>query len=142
MSESNPLDLPVQFGPGTSPLYQVINWWAYEVLTYRDIAVGSNGHNPLNRWVHDFVGALHIRQAIARALEPNEGVKLPEPASLKAVDSLHLGSTVPDERRFLRLLEPNFDELASNPSWWWWGRFPPAGAVFDEMLAIVDGDTA
>ncbi|WP_157411970.1 hypothetical protein [Agreia sp. Leaf283] len=133
MSEINLLETPIRYGPGERPLYELINLWAYEVLTYRDIALGEGGHNPRNRWAQDFVGALHIRQAIGRAVSESDLARLPV---LQAVDTLHLQSTEPDDKRVLRLLEPYYDQFISNPSWWWWTRFPSTGAVFEEAVGM------
>jgi hypothetical protein len=137
LSEHDSLEIAVEFGPGVTSLYQVIEWWAYEVLTYREIALGENGHNPRNRWVDDFVGTLHIRQAIGDALRLPDGSQRPHPASLRAVDDLHIASTEPDERGFLKLREPYYLDYTKDPTSWWWGRFPAAGAIYEEALEMV-----
>lgn len=139
---ADPLELPVEYGSGIHPLHRMIDWWAYEVLRYREIALGVDTKFPPPRWApHDFVGALHLREAIDRALRPGDGHnKLVEPPSLKSVDALHIESTGSDDRRLLSYLEIGYDDLISDPLRWWWRRFPASGAVLDETLDMLDID--
>ena len=140
-TDAHLLESPVDYGPGVFPLYRVIDWWSYEVLRYREIARGVDNLFPRPRWApHDFVGALHIREAIDRALRPGDGRDvLVEPPTLQAIDALHIESTGPDDRGLLRYLEPSYDARISDPRCWWWRRFPASGAVLDETLEMIGG---
>ena len=116
---------------------------AHVSLTMRELVEGWQAHvrrflvefdsDPGDRdvWgVHDYIGALHLRDALERGLDLLGGIERDDAA-------LQVGDT---DRQLKAKTEPDHDGLiyrhvspAEGGDGWWWRRIPVAGPVRDEL---------
>ena len=113
-------------------LADLASGWAAHVNRF-ELESGLSWDDAAAWTEHDFVGALHLRDRLARALDqaPTAERQLAE-GVLVGVDSRFKGFTGPDSRRLLARVLPG-EELGTS---WWWQRIPLKGPVLEGLLRL------
>lgn len=104
----------------------LVDAWAADVSLLATEAARPLDPSADSRTVFDFIGTLHLRNRLDRALRAIDGdVALP---SVAVTDELFRRFTMIDESQ---ALHRGWNEVPLEP--WWWQRIPIAGPVFEEI---------